>query len=273
MQTHRKDTKKSYAPFDKYFYYSESVQSPEEDVRFLRQVYKDARGKQPKTLREDFCGTFANSCAWVKSDAKAEAYGIDLDPEPISYGFEHYVPKLSKQQQNRLVIKQADVLKKGLPSTDIIAAMNFSYFIFKDRKILLKYFKNCFASLNPKGLLVLDVFGGPKCCEPNEEVVDHSAHNFEYFWDQESYDPLTNEAVFHIHFRRRGEAKRLNVFTYDWRMWSLPELKDILIEAGFKKVEFLWEGATDDGYGNGDFQVVEKGEDCEAWVAYISAHK
>ncbi len=273
MQTHRKDTKKSYPPFDKYFYYSESVQSPDEDARFLKQVYKDARGKLPTTLREDFCGTFANSCSWVKQNPKGIAHGIDLDSEPIEYGMEHYFPKLSKPEQKRLFIHKADVLKKGLPKADIIAALNFSYFIFKERKVLLSYFKNCLAGLNPKGILVIDVFGGPKCTEPNEECVENGNPVFEYFWDQVSFEPLTNEAMFHIHFRRRGEPKRLNVFTYDWRMWSLPELKDLLIEAGFKKVEFLWEGATEEGFGDGDFKVVDKAEDCEAWVAYISAHK
>ena len=56
---------------------------------------------------------------------------------------------------------------------------------------------------------------------------------FSYFWDQTYYSPVTHFGKFHIHFKRRGEKKRQKVFSYDWRMWGLAEIKDILEEVDF----------------------------------------
>ncbi|MES2856865.1 MAG: class I SAM-dependent methyltransferase, partial [Bdellovibrionota bacterium] len=82
------------AEFDKYWYYKKSVQSPDTDVEFLRSTYKEIRGKDPTTLREDFCGTFSICCEWVKLNPKFKAFGIDLDSEPIEYGYNNYLPHL-----------------------------------------------------------------------------------------------------------------------------------------------------------------------------------
>ena len=43
----------------------------------------------------------------------------------------------------------------------------------------------------------MDIFGGSECYEANEEETEHD--DFSYFWDQDSYDPVTNEAMFYIH--------------------------------------------------------------------------
>ena len=51
---------------DKYKCYLASVQSPEHEIEFFDQAFKDEFGRKPKTLREDFCGTFAVCCEWVK---------------------------------------------------------------------------------------------------------------------------------------------------------------------------------------------------------------
>ena len=49
-------TTRSLPPFDKYYYYSESVQSPAEDMEFAEQVYREVSGSKraPKTMREVF---------------------------------------------------------------------------------------------------------------------------------------------------------------------------------------------------------------------------
>ena len=56
-------------------------------------------------------------------------------------------------------------------------------------------------------------------------------------------------------------------------MWSLPEVKDLLLEVGFQNVCFYWEGTTADGEGDGEYKQVHKGEECESWVAYIVGKK
>lgn len=265
----------STAEFDKYKYYLASVQSPEEDMRFVNQAYSDARGPSAvaNVLREDFCGTFANCTAWIKQGDSKLAYGIDLDPEPLAWGRKHHFDPMSSGEKERLKIIQDNVMNPELPFADVICALNFSYFLFKKRNDLKQYFQNCLKTLNKDGILLLDCFGGSSCMEPNEEETEYEDEGYSYFWDQDKFDPLTNNALFHIHFQRKGEKKREKVFTYDWRMWSVPELKDILLDAGFSKVNTYWEGTTEDGEGDGDYQIAESGDECESWVSYITALK
>ncbi len=257
--------------FDKYEYYRRSVQSAEGDVVFLKRVYHELRGKEAKTLREDFCGTFALSCEWVKLNPKHEAFSLDLDPEPLVYGRTHYLPELKPEQQKRVHLQEGNVLTSKLPATDIAIAMNFSYFIFKSRQMMKQYFANAYKALKKDGVFILDCFGGSQCYDAIEEPTKH--RGFTYYWDQTGFDPVSNRALFYIHFRPEGKKKMERVFTYDWRMWSIPELREILEEVGFKRSHVYWEGTTRAGEGDGVFTRTEKGESCLSWIAYIAAEK
>ncbi len=259
-------------PFDKYKYYIASVQAPEADIEFFEKIWQELRpGKRLALLREDFCGTFIVCCQWVKSKSYREAIGVDIDFHPLEYGYKTHYAKLLASQQNRIKTCNASVLSQNLPPADMIVANNFSYYLFKTRKEMLKYFLLVHKKLYKEGLFVIDCFGGSECYEPNEEKVKHNG--FSYFWDQTSFDPVSNYARFDIHFKLKGEKKRLKVFSYDWRMWSIPELRDILTEAGFSKSHVYWEGTTSDGEGDGHYTKTETGEDCQSWVAYIVAEK
>ncbi|MGZ3725414.1 MAG: class I SAM-dependent methyltransferase [Pseudobdellovibrio sp.] len=258
-------------PFDKYELYSKAVQSPEEDVKFYRRVYKKFRhGKKPLTLREDFCGTGMISCEWVKLDPEHKSCGLDLDQEPMGYGRDHYIPKLTPDQQHRIALIKKDVLTHGLASADIAVAVNFSYFLFKKRDILKRYFENVYQSLNRDGIFVLDIFGGTQCTDAIEDTTRHKG--FTYYWDQQNFDPVTNEAYFEIHFKY-GKKKYEGVFTYDWRMWSILEIRELMAEVGFQETVVYWEGTDKKGFGNGIFTPVKKGEACESWIAYIAGAK
>lgn len=257
--------------FDKYEFYNKAVQSADSDVVFLKDTYRELRKKDPKVMREDFCGTFALSCEWVKQNPKFEAIGVDLDPEPLEYGRHHYLPKLKNEEQKRIKLLEGNVLHWSLPMADIAIAMNFSYFVFKSREVMKKYFSNVHKSLKKDGVFVLDTFGGSLAQDANEEVTKH--RNFTYYWDQASFDPVTNRALFHIHFKPKGRRKVERVFTYDWRMWTIAELRDLLAEVGFKRTHVYWEGTTRKGEGDGVFTRTEKGEACDSWIAYIAAEK
>lgn len=258
--------------FDKYYYYKNSVQAPEDDVQFLDETFQEVKKRRPKSLTEDFCGTFSICCEWVKLGDNKEAVGVDLDEEPIAYGKEHYMSDLSEDQRRRIKILNENVLNTDLPKTDIVSAFNFSYFIFKSREDLKSYFKSCYERVSEDGLLFIDNFGGGECMKPNEEVTDHG--EFKYYWDQDTFDPVNNFAQFYIHFKVKGERKRREkVFSYDWRMWSIPELRDVLEEVGFKKVHVYWEGADKNGEGNGIFTPIQTSDEGESWVAYLVAEK
>lgn len=255
--------------FDRYDYYRKAVQSAETDVEFYKNTYKEIRGKQATIFREDFCGTFALSCEWVKLNKNFKAFGVDLDPDPLVYGREHYLPKLSPEQQRRVEILQKDVLSPHLPKADIVVAANFSYFVFKTRLRMKEYFMKVKKNLNRQGVFMLDCFGGSLCQDGNEEST--RLKEFTYFWEQVDFDPITHRAHFYIHFQPHGKPKIERVFSYDWRMWTIPELKDILEEVGFKRVTVYWEGSKKDGTGNGVFKATNVGESCLSWIAYIAA--
>ncbi len=253
-------------PFDKYKLYSQAVQSPDADVDFFAEAYKKIRGRPGRILREDFCGTFMLSCEWVKLHRDNHAYGVDIDHEPISYGQTHYKNRLTEHQKSRLHVMEKSVLDESLPKVDISVAMNFSYFLFKERNLLKNYFTNVFEHLNRDGIFILDIFGGSQCYEA---IVDRTAKkSFVYYWDQKGYDPITGFADFSIHFKVGKKIYR-DVFTYDWRMWGLPEVRDILRDVGFKDVHVYWEGTARDGSGNGIFTRQEQGETCMSWIAYL----
>ena len=258
---------KAKAPFDKYFYYKKSVQSPLEDIRFFKKTFKSFFKKPAHVFREDFCGTFYLAYHWIKDHPKNKAIAIDADKEPIEYGNRHHFSLLNNSQQSRLKILNKNVLEKNLPEAEIITVSNFSYFALKERALMLKYFKNVHKALPKKGLFIIDVLGGPDCEELSEEEVQHK--DFSYYWDQERFDPISRTGRFYIHFKRRGEKKRKKEFCYDWRLWSLPELKDILTEAGFSKIHVYWEGSNKKGEGNGIFKQAKQGEICDTWIAYL----
>lgn len=254
-------------PFDKYQAYADSVQSPKEDARFLRRIYRDISKKEPVVMREDFCGAFALCCEWVKLDVNKRAIGLDINPEALAYGNDNYLPLLSDSAKSRLKTFKRNVLLRSTTKVDLICALNFSYFIFQTRSTLLSYFSSSRRTLKTHGLFVIDVFGGPDCEQASIETK--RIDGLRYFWEQENFDPISNRAHFHIHFKPKQGRKRTRVFSYDWRMWSIPELKDIMIEAGFKDVIVYWEGTTRSGVGSGRYHQKTRGESCLVWVAYV----
>ena len=56
-------------------------------------------------------------------------------------------------------------------------------------------------------------------------------------------------------------------------MWSIPELREMMLEVGFRKTYVYWEGTTRSGEGNGNFTRAEIGEECQAWIAYVVGEK
>jgi SAM-dependent methyltransferase len=255
------------ASFDKYEAYARSVQSPREDARFMRLVYRNLNKNEASIMREDFCGTFALCCEWVKLDESKRAIGLDIDPEPLAYGAANYLSELSPSQQKRVKTVERDVLLRHTTKSDVICALNFSYFCFHERATLLRYFQACRHSLRQNGLFVVDAFGGPQCGEPSTDKK--RLPGLTYFFEQENFDPINNRTRFSIHFKPKDGKTRKRAFTYDWRMWSIPEIRDVMLDAGFKGVEVYWEGTSRDGRGSGRFNRKAKGEPCQVWVAYV----
>ncbi|MGI9014280.1 MAG: class I SAM-dependent methyltransferase [Phycisphaerales bacterium] len=260
------------ATADRHVLYERAVQDPEAEVDFVDQVWKERRGKRARTLREDFCGTAIASCAWVKRRHDNHAWSVDIDPAVLEWARTHLPDRLTQKQFDRLNIVEGDVLTVRVPKVETIIAMNFSYFLFKTRKQLRAYFTRVFKSLENNGIFILDAYGGSEAFAEMHEERD--CDGFTYIWDQHAYNPITGDVLNHIHFRFPDGTEMLHAFSYDWRLWTLPEIRELLAEAGFASTSVYWEGYDDDAEaGNGEFAATEEGEACEGWIAYIVAEK
>jgi SAM-dependent methyltransferase len=258
---------------EKYNYYEAAVQSPEGEIEILTDAYIKLRKKMPTILREDFCGTSALSVAWIKANQDNTAYGVDLDMSPLEFAFKKHLKGLSPSDSKKIKLICGNVLTVKTPPSDIVVALNFSYFIFKERMKLKEYFKSAYDHLKKDGVFFIDLFGGYDAQKEIEEKTDRG--DFYYYWDCLSFNPINHHVKFAIHFKPKTKkaTKIENVFEYDWRWWTMPELKDLLIEVGFKNIHALWEGDDGKGGGNGNFSIATNEENCESWVAYLAACK
>jgi hypothetical protein len=266
--------------------YQRSVQSPEADCELFLGIYRALRGDTPKLLREDFCGTALLSTTWCLGDPSRRAIGVDLDGPTLEWGRIHNLAPHAKKLGDRVRLVQGDVLEvDGLPRADMIAALNFSFCVFKQRAVLRRYFERTLAGLADDGLLILELFGGTKAIDLDEEVRD--LDDYLYIWEQESFNPVTNEILCHIHFEFEDESKLERAFTYDWRLWSIPELRDLLEEVGFARVRVYWEKVEEESdddddddddddrmlHGTGEYEEIEEVEQQDSWLVYVVAER
>ncbi|QQE10311.1 class I SAM-dependent methyltransferase [Planctomycetota bacterium] len=257
---------------DKYLCYQQSVQEPEHEAEFFDDVYQQEFDKKPVTLREDFCGTHAVCCEWVKLGKERTAVGVDLEPECLEWGIANNQSQLSDEQRTRITLEVEDVRSVSKKKYDVLAAQNFSFWYFKTRKELLEYLKIAHKNLSKEGMMVMDMMGGGDCYEPQEEERDIDG-KFTYVWEQHSYNPINHDASFFIHFRFKDGSEMTNAFEYHWRFWSIPEVRELLEEAGFSKSEVFWEGEDEDGEGDDNWETTEEAHPDPSWICYIVAYK
>ncbi len=270
MAERKKKGKQSIAQqADLHEYYEKAVQCAESECEFVVDTFRQIRGRTPHSLREDFCGTASVACQWVSLGRSMHATGVDLDAAVLDWGRGRNVARLKPSQQARLQLLQADVTKVRATGFDAVAAFNFSYWIFKTRAQMLQYFRRVRRSLVKDGIFFLDAYGGYDAYRELRETTAH--RGFTYVWHQEKYYPVTSEVLCHIGFRFSDGSRIDKAFTYDWRLWSLPELTELLSEAGFSKTTVWWEGTARDGRGNGEFTPEAKGDADAGWVAYLVA--
>ena len=259
-------------PFDLYRYYENSVQTPTEHIDIFSRMFREIRGKDAMTLKEDFCGTFLISCEWAKSHPERTAIGIDLDPDPIQYGKRNGFKELNAKQKKRVTIMQKNVMDILPKKSQVIGAGNFSFFIFKTRAELKKYFVAALKNLSKDGIFVLEMAGGPGFIKSGREQRTYKLKGigkYTYYWDQKSYDPVTAYGMYAIHFREPNGNMRKDCFTYDWRVWTIPELKEIMLECGFSDVAAYWESVGPDGKGSGEYVRTETADNAYSWIAFV----
>jgi len=248
-----------------------SVQCPESEVKLIYQAWNDLRERKPGDIREDFCGTSAVAREWVKQNETNKVVGVDLDPSVLAWAKNKMVSELTASQVARINLIEHDVFTVNIPRVDCTLAMNFSYYGFKKREQLLRYFESVKRGLKDDGVFLLDAYGGSDSFLEMDEERDMDG--FTYVWDQHLVNPINGDIVNYIHFEFPDGSKIKKAFVYEWRFWTLPEIQDVLLEAGFSRVVVYWEGTDEDGDGNGVWKIDGRGEACAGWVAYLAALK
>lgn len=244
---------------NRYDLYELAVQAPAMEAAFLKSVH----GQEPETLGEDFCGPASVARAWCAMGDRYDAVAVDKDPEPL----EHAARRAAEHDSShgmaisrRLKLKEQDVMATR-EKCDVIAALNFAVCELHQRRWLMSYLRAAAYRLRAGGVFVADLYAGPDAFTPGitERKVPTEGGTLVYRWEQRRADPFTARVENAIHFvlpsgaGRTSEKARTfaDAFTYDWRLWSVAELRDALREAGFNSTEvYTSYGDAMDGDGN-----------------------
>ncbi|GAQ87004.1 hypothetical protein KFL_003250070 [Klebsormidium nitens] len=164
---------------------------------------------------------------------------------------------------------------------DIICAFNYSTCCLHSRQELLRYFHHARKGLSSRGgVFAMDLYGGTSSeCALR---LKRRFGDFTYTWEQEEFDAVTRMTRISLHFRLENTKKTIkNAFSYQWRLWTIPEARECLLEAGFSAVH-VWMREMPDLEGHDEDEEVEvdanskyveckKFLQCDAWNAYIVA--
>lgn len=222
---------------DRFALYELCVQAPARDARVLEAILGTSEGKggAGPVLGEDFCGTAALSRAWADLHQANTAVAVDHDAATLARAGGH----------GRVRLVRADVLRVREP-VDLIAVLNFSIGELHARPALVRYFSHARRRLRKGGALVCDIYGGSDAFLTGvleQTFKGPGGEKIRYRWEQRTADPLTARVVNAMHFEVRPRARGAPIrrwpdaFTYDWRLWSVPELRDAMLEAGFAEVQ------------------------------------
>lgn len=248
--------------------YQQAVQCVEAEIDFVSETYLEIRGNHARHLREDFSGTGQTSGEWVSRHPDNKAWAVDLDADVLAWGGKNVRP--SVKNGHNLTYVESDVRSSGIDMMDVVLAMNFSYFLFMDREKMVKYFVSVRESLESTGIFFLDAFGGYEAAKELKE--NRECDGFTYTWEQASFNPINSEMQCYIHFTTDDGIEYPRAFSYYWRLWTLPELQELLYEAGFSQVDVYWEGTdAKTGEGDGVFVATKQGTADAGWVCYIVA--
>jgi hypothetical protein len=224
------------------------LQSAGDTVPLLHAIH----GGDPVVLGEDFAGTAALSRAWVLAGRGPETRAIAVDHDPGTLEEAHRRADAAGVPADRLVLLEGDVRTVPDPTlhaADIVFVGNFSIGELRTRADLVGYFRTVRGRLRPGGIVACDIYGGESAFQLGsaERLEPGPAGGPEgisvlYTWEQREADPLTGRVENAVHFEvldadEQSLGMISDAFTYHWRLWSVPELRDAMIEAGFADTE------------------------------------
>jgi precorrin-6B methylase 2 len=254
---------------DRHTLYELCVQSPRHAAMLLRAIHAGS----PSVLREDFAGTGAVSREWIRQIRGGRAIAIDHDKATLA--------RIGRS--TRICPIVGDVMKAPLVArADAIFVGNFSIGEIHTRGALVAYLKKCASRLARGGIFVCDTYAGQSAFKVGSVRRQHHAPGgvrVTYTWEQREADPLTAMVVNAIHFRadRAGDvvADIADAFVYHWRLWSVPELRDAMLEAGLGDAA-VYNQLPDavDSEGNAYVEPVEDPEELgESFIVCVAARR
>jgi SAM-dependent methyltransferase len=167
--------------------YEAAVQTPDAECEYILDTFRKIRGRAPQSFREDFCGTASVACEWVRGGPRRTAIGVDLDPSVLDWGQRRHLARLTPAQQQRVQLIQGDVARVKTDRVDVVGAFNFSYWVFKTRENMLRYFRRVREALNADGVFFMDAYGGYDAYKELRETT--KCKGFTYVWHQKSTTP------------------------------------------------------------------------------------
>lgn len=257
------------ASADRHLLYQLSVQSVDAEAAFLDRAHRRLVGRRAVSLREDFCGTALLCAEWVRKRPERRATGVDIDPSVLAWGREHNLAPLG-DRADRVTLVQADVRAPHRGVHDVIVAFNYSYWIFRTRDELRDYFAGVRRALAPRGLFFCDAYGGTDAMDVLQESR-RIRGGFTYVWEQARFNPIDHDVLNHIHFEFGDGSRMDRAFTYAWRFWTLPELQELLREAGFREVTVYWDRAEREG--DESYRPTTRIANQPGWLAYLVAQR
>lgn len=266
---------------DRHVLYEASVQGVEYDLDLFTRIFRRRRGRAPRVLREDFCGTAAMACAWALRDRRNRALGLDLHRPTLAWARRHHLDRMRPADARRVRLLERDVRSTTRPAADLVVALNFSYWVFHRRAELRDYFRAVRRSVAPDALFVLNAFGGTEAMTRIEErrrIASSQGPDglrvpgFTYVWEQLGFNAVDHRIRCDIHFRFRDGTVMRRAFRYDWRLWTLPEIRDLLADSGFRSSE-VWVEGWDEERNRSDETYRRRTyfENQEGWLAYVIA--
>jgi len=227
---------------EKYGMYRETVYHPDKDtVQQYVNLYRRLKKKEPRVLREDFCGIHDLCGAWVAYSDYNHAYAVDIDREPLDWGKENPTVKMNSNRWDRLHILNQDCRHVDIPNkVDFAIVGNWSQQILRKRTEMVEYFKSVYSSLKDDGIFLIsetnDLEYGPDA-HVEERNFMYNGRDYKYAFETQKACYMTHLSVCKIHFYI--DNKIATPFEYPWRVWTIAEYLDILEEVGFEKVHFM----------------------------------
>lgn len=213
--------------------YERCVQNPAALVPFLVALH----GRSPRVLAEDFCATAAISREWLRVVPNGEAHAVDHNVEAIAEA-------RRRCDSPGLQLECEDVMDAAAPAAEVIFVGNYSIGYCHERPALVRYLARCRGRLAEHGIFVCDTYGGESAFRRGaiQRIVPlNDRTSVRYTWEHRDANAWTGMVTNAVHFRveRDGTVVQdyTDAFVYHWRLWSVPELREAMLEVGFASVE------------------------------------